>query len=88
MASRRMVIIVICVLLAFVVAVGLESFPLSDSVRSAPQKRGMKNTKVPKRLKTAAKTWVYTKTFIINPYERTQADFHEHRLTNLSLFAT
>lgn len=70
MASRRMVVIVIWVPLALVVAVGLESFPLSASEMSAPQKRGMKNTKVPRRLKTAAKTWVYTKTFIINPYER------------------
>ena len=70
MASRRMDIMVIWALLAFVVAVGLESFPLFDSERRAPQKRGMKSTKVLKRLKTAAKTWVYTKIFVINPYER------------------
>jgi len=81
-------IIVIWAPLVFVVAVGLESFPLSASERSAPQKRGIKNIKVSRRLKTAAKTWVYTKTFIINPYKRMQTGFHECRLTNLSSFIT
>lgn len=40
----------------FTVAVGLEPFVTSDSERRAPQKRGTKNTKIPRRLKTAAKT--------------------------------
>ena len=57
MTSRRTDVIVILLALAFafVVAVGLESFPLSASERSAPQKRGIKNTKVPRRLKMAAR---------------------------------
>lgn len=87
MASRRMDIIVIWVPLAFVVAVGLESFPLS-SERSAPQKRGMKNIRVPRRLKTAANTWVYTNAFLINPYERMWMGFRGRGLTSLSLFVT
>ena len=61
MASRRTDVIVAWPPLAFVVTVGPELFPLSAPERSAPQKRGMKNTKVPRRLNTAAKTWVYTK---------------------------
>lgn len=58
MASRRTDIIVTW--LAFAVAVGLELFAVSASERSAPQKRGMKNTKVPRRLKTAANALNYT----------------------------
>ena len=46
--------------LTFVVAVGLESVPLSSSERSAPQKRGTKNTRVPRRLKTADSTYSYS----------------------------
>ena len=61
MASRRMDVIVIWPLFAFDVAVGLESFPLSAPERSAPQNRGMKNIRVPRRLKMAAKMWVYAK---------------------------
>ena len=59
MASQRIDVIVARPSFTFTaVAVGLESFPLSASERSAPQKRGMKNIKVPRRLKTFAKTWV------------------------------
>ena len=42
--------------IAAVVAVGLESFAVSASERSARQKPGIKNTRDPRRLKTAAKT--------------------------------
>ena len=50
-----MIVILLALVFSFVVAVGLESFPLSASERSAPQKRGIKNTKVPRRLKMAAR---------------------------------
>src|SRR5882757_2973716 len=58
MASRRTAVIVTRLPFAFVVAVGLESYPLSASESSAPQKRGMKNIKVARRLKTSARTRV------------------------------
>jgi len=61
MASRRTDIIVAGLPFTFVVAVGLEPFLLSSSERSALQKRGTKNIKVPRRLKTDASTCVYTK---------------------------
>jgi len=68
MASRRKDVVVIWLPLAFIVlaTVGLESTLLSASERNAPQKRGTKNIKVPRRLETAAKTLVYTKGFVIN----------------------
>ena len=59
MTSQRMDVIVTWPAVAFVVAVGLELCAVSPSERIAPQKRGMKNTKVPRRLKTAAKTLDY-----------------------------
>jgi hypothetical protein len=54
-------IIVTWLAFGFTVAVGLKPFATSASERSALQKRGTKNTKVPRRLKTAAKTLNYIK---------------------------